>query len=1419
MADIEKLAVAEIHPERLRAVDDAELLSVHRRLHQLFGAHFAGNDRLSAGDLNREAVVNAEVFVQAEMTRRGVAHAAADELAREAAALSKLLITPGAIAGLVVPAERPRDGVVVSPRAMADAILEGRKTLLVKTRPFALAGGRFLLLSGRLALGVVKFGDMATIRSLDALHALDSEHLINEATRRAWCEAQPGWCQPPFYAWPVRVVERFAAPRDTNVGAGPQVFVRDVVLKAEERKFADINPSGAGAHSDDPVTLAEVLSHFERPIALRKPAVFLVGSVCNQGVSANDLDILIRGPLDAETKHVVKFRLGRALPPRLSERVQFLDDDAGGPYTNHVPLYDLVLVPHAERRVIEMRADVAKQDDPLLDWPEPGAHRRPAVLQAHFRGASVHLDLRLQVRDYLVGWTLAAQRAGAVPDVDTIAEAKRIGAAFSVEGSRYFKPLRAPAKLFAASKSRQPVDWLQIDERVFPPGEVGATAEEQGVIVAIDRPVVSWGLQKPFSHEYFFERGKHLVGVMHFRLLPGGARPRSEEVEAGRETPAGETFWTAFLSKDLLPSVLERRAVETRSMPPDGQSALPPGIEREVPEALRYWKHTGAKARALRDELVAERLITEADLRLEDGEIIYAPQRTKRERSFGHAVAALVPRGASITHPLLATNWRAAISEGDAPGTMLVLSSPERIDVAALADAIATVKRAEWLVEVDDSSEAREALAKVGRPFTLAAAPERLLCSSRPGHELAGAEWIDVPEPEPIAKQPRRVRFTLSWQFWKGQTVVRAAPSRQIWHLLLERDGGLYDWQLAADPLSGEPQIAAVLTERSTKVLLDFDGDVAPGERVGGDVLNDTKATPSSVRVQDRGEVELLDDQPAFKKLRFHGAKLEGVFTLVAEEAGSAIWQFARGAEPGRAIPTEKAHAVETIALADGTKLEDVQVWDPRKIRPDDDKGGDRAKLRPLALYQPQKVAPRPTNEFRHTADLVERFAVPHFRHGEALLVEPKVNGFRCSLQKDDRGRMLLVTEELFDRATPIANLLATLPTVRAAAEKLPGPYVLDCEFTALDGDAPVPRRELARFRSADPGDDRGVRLFIFRALYLGQENLTQQSEGENRERLQNYLARNRSKIIVLAPARLARSEKELRDAVRWASREPGSEGAMVKWAGATYSLGGENDGWAKVKLAREVRAIVFDRHPVKDSPGVFNFIAAVGPIPKAEAEEWQETIELGGQLYTPVGRTFNSRLDAKPGDVIAVEVTEVLVERRVGEKRRVHWFTPMVLGKVDRAPMTVREFEALAEPGEIEKVLRVVEKREELRYVLGIVLEPDVVDAQRDTYTAETIRRAAWRFMEEFQRIGDMHRGVIEGARIVDNVIVPREAGAGWSVNGETLKPGTWLMGLHVVDDALWAKVKSGEREGLSMGGSARRILRDCLDGANGNS
>lgn len=121
-------------------------------------------------------------------------------------------------------------------------------------------------------------------------------------------------------------------------------------------------------------------------------------------------------------------------------------------------------------------------------------------------------------------------------------------------------------------------------------------------------------------------------------------------------------------------------------------------------------------------------------------------------------------------------------------------------------------------------------------------------------------------------------------------------------------------------------------------------------------------------------------------------------------------------------------------------------------------------------------------------------------------------------------------------------------------------------------------------------------------------------------------------------------------------------------------------------------------------------------------------------------------------------------------------------------------------------------DRPDEERFVLGVVLEPDTVDSQGDTYTAEEVRQAAHVFMEEFGSIGLMHRMKLgDDVKVLESYIAPEDV----DVGGSQVKKGTWLLGVRVLSDRLWKMVKAGELTGFSIGGDARRIPVDEADAA----
>lgn len=120
----------------------------------------------------------------------------------------------------------------------------------------------------------------------------------------------------------------------------------------------------SGVKVGERITLQAVLDCFQT-FKMSKPFVYLVGGLANHGETEGDIDILVKAPegMPDQFKHVLAFRLGRALPSGLAERMQIHYDTYHGPFTNFVELYDLVLERVPGDAVKEM-SDESGSDEP-----------------------------------------------------------------------------------------------------------------------------------------------------------------------------------------------------------------------------------------------------------------------------------------------------------------------------------------------------------------------------------------------------------------------------------------------------------------------------------------------------------------------------------------------------------------------------------------------------------------------------------------------------------------------------------------------------------------------------------------------------------------------------------------------------------------------------------------------------------------------------------------------------------------------------------------------------------------------------------------------------------------------------------------------------------------------------------------------
>lgn len=249
---------------------------------------------------------------------------------------------------------------------------------------------------------------------------------------------------------------------------------------------------------------------------------------------------------------------------------------------------------------------LGKADDDALMFVPDKAEPHEAVVQVHTRGKTAHLDLRFLANGQLMGWTLFMQKPGTVSNMETIDEVEALyGGYTTTEGNRYFKGIKHPARVQAVPKPFHPVEWLKVDGEVFGEGEVGATENQKGVIVAVAQPRVSWGLQSEDFHEYFLEGHSQWHGPLYFR-----------KVQLPDEDDKLRPVWLAWLGATNLPRVLQPDA----DMPPLGHSAMPKSLMSATPRELRFWEaKTKDEAAQLRDKLVASKHFTEQNVKIVDG--------------------------------------------------------------------------------------------------------------------------------------------------------------------------------------------------------------------------------------------------------------------------------------------------------------------------------------------------------------------------------------------------------------------------------------------------------------------------------------------------------------------------------------------------------------------------------------------------------------------------------------------------------------------------------------------------------------------------------------------------------------------------------------------------------------------------------
>ena len=98
-----------------------------------------------------------------------------------------------------------------------------------------------------------------------------------------------------------------------------------------------------------------------------------------------------------------------------------------------------------------------------------------------------------------------------------------------------------------------------------------------------------------------------------------------------------------------------------------------------------------------------------------------------------------------------------------------------------------------------------------------------------------------------------------------------------------------------------------------------------------------------------------------------------------------------------------------------------------------------------------------------------------------------------------------------------------------------------------------------------------------------------------------------------------------------------GIDGLMLKSYSGVYELDGKTTSWAKLKWSYESDVIILD---VNKTDSTYNYLVGYG-IPQNKIDKFTPVKELNGKFYGVLGRTFNTKIHGKIGQILNIAAAE----------------------------------------------------------------------------------------------------------------------------------------------------------------------------------
>jgi len=327
-----------------------------------------------------------------------------------------------------------------------------------------------------------------------------------------------------------------------------------------------------------------------------------------------------------------------------------------------------------------------------------------------------------------------------------------------------------------------------------------------------------------------------------------------------------------------------------------------------------------------------------------------------------------------------------------------------------------------------------------------------------------------------------------------------------------------------------------------------------------------------------------------------------------------------------------------------------------------------KSVLKPFGKYTP----PKPT-----MANITEAFRFEDIadwiKDKWPVDVEEKLNGFRCIAEKSG-DKLRIWSEGRQDRTKAFQDLTDVLSKVNED-------FILDFNLGIDRKGKPLPRIKLMTLMADKPVFEEGdvIKATCFDLPYWS-EDLHEKPLKDRRKKLEEFYNKylKGSDNFALTNFVVAHNQKELERAFNKLSKLPQSEGVVIKALDSIWDTDGSNEGWSKIKLEAEIKVIVFERNTTKKGDA-YNYHCGV----LLGDTDYTNTIKFRGKTYVDFGNTFNTKIEAQPGDILTIGIEEIIPDEK---NNKLQWLGPRVIDidKDRKEPYYANQVVAIASRGNI---------------------------------------------------------------------------------------------------------------------------------------